>query len=98
MGIRLDIRKERAMNLHEAIAATEWMEPPKPVALFARRMRDGTTLLYGRIRGFELPTGINDAVIVIPCPEVRLVEDRTAQFSGHAYDTILESGGKPGSV
>jgi len=86
------------MNLHESIAAAEGRELPKPVALFARRMRDGTTLLYGRVRGFELPPGINDAVIVIPCPEALRIEDRTAQFAGHAYDTILESGGKPGSV
>ncbi len=82
------------MNLEEAIAAIDGT-PQKPTcALFARRLNSGGTLIYGICKPFELPPGINDAVIVVQRPDALRIEDRTVQFSGRAWDEILEGGGK----
>jgi hypothetical protein len=83
------------MNFAEALAAIDGTTPPPLPQMFARRLRNGRTLVYGAINGFELPEGIDDAVIVIEPITARRVEDKTAEFVGCSWDFILQTGGKP---
>jgi hypothetical protein len=85
------------MSLQQAIHDCDGTDPankPRPYAIFARRLNSGGTLFYGVNQSFNLPSGINDAVLLLEQPEVLYVEDRTKEFVGLTYDTILATGGK----
>ena len=85
------------MDFAEALAAIEGTSPaPTPLPqMFARRLRDGRTLVYGAIKGFDLPEGIDDAIVIIEPITARRFENRNIEFAGYSWETILHSGGKP---
>lgn len=81
------------MNLLEALAAcnSEDYTPPKRLKLYARRTSQGT-VIYGHTAGFTLPDGINDAEITIVSSAIQFHVDRSAEFRGYSYLSVLQEG------
>lgn len=93
------LREQRSIidELHAQIDAEDAFADIVPAAIFARKTLRGGTLLYGAVKQNLLPDGVNDAVVVIR-PQLLAIEDRTSEFRGHSWMTILQSGGKPNDL
>ncbi|TXH48885.1 MAG: hypothetical protein E6Q97_23820 [Desulfurellales bacterium] len=82
------------MTFEQALAALDGKEiPPANVRLTLYARRTGTgTLIYGVTAGYTLPEGVNDAEITIPAEGIRFLTDRTREFRGHSYLSIMQGG------